>query len=206
MTGLVQVTAVSGLPGAGKTTLCRALVERLPGAKLFHYDDYETITRKPPAEIDAWLSRGADPNEINLDRLVADLTEAKSQAERNGATRFILLDTPLGRSHRDTARLIDHAVWIDLPSDLALARQIGSQTDAALQSQDPSAAKQFTVWLSGFLKSYESFIHRTYELQIERVRRQADFEVDGRASLEKMMAAVMAGVEARATQRKPATP
>lgn len=196
----VQVIAISGLPGAGKTTLSRALAQALHGARLFHYDDYETVTKWPPEKIQGWVSRGADPNEINLDRLVADLAAARSRA----AAGYILLDTPLGRSHRETAKLIDHAVWIDLPSNLALARQIGSQTDAALQSHDPSAAQKFTAWLSGFLKSYESFIHRTYDLQMTRAREQADFVIDGQQPIEKMVAAVVTNIEVRAIERKPA--
>jgi uridine kinase len=198
--GHVQVIAVSGLPGAGKTTLSRALAQALRGARVFHYDDYETVTKWPPAKIQDWVARGADPNEINLDRLAADLAEARS---RVGAG-YILLDTPLGRSHRETAKLIDHAVWIDLPSSLALARQIGSQTDAVLQSRDPAAAQNFAAWLSGFLKSYESFIHQTYDLQMTRARDQADFVIDGRQPVEKMVAAVVANIESRAIERKPA--
>jgi adenylate kinase family enzyme len=188
----VQVIAISGLPGAGKTTLCRALAGRMPIEKIFHYDDYEAITRLPPAEIEAWMSRGADPNEIKLDRLVADLSAAKSRA---GPGRYIILDTPLGRAHRETARLIDHAIWIALPASLALARQIRSQADAALQSKDAATAQKFTVWLSGFLGSYEAFIHDAYGLQMDRVRELADSEIDGRLPLGELVSTVVARLE-----------
>jgi uridine kinase len=188
----VQVIAISGLPGAGKTTLCHALAGRVPVERIFHYDDYETITRLPPAEIEAWMSRGADPNEIKLDRLVADLNEAKSRA---GPGRYIVLDTPLGRAHRDTARLIDHSIWIALPASLALARQIRSQADAASQSKDAAAPQKFTAWLSGFLRSYEAFIHDAYGLQMDRVRELADSEIDGRLPPAELVSTVVARFE-----------
>ena len=107
------------------------------------------------------------------------------------------MDTPLGRSHHKTARFIDHSIWIALPADLALARQIGSQAEAALRSKEPSAPQKFTAWLAGFLRSYEAFIHDAYELQMGRVQQQADFEIDGRLPVEGMIAAALAGIEAK---------
>ena len=143
------------------------------------------------------MSRGADPNEIDLDRLVADMAKAKSEAAQSGSKRTIILDTPLGRSHHKTARFIDHSIWIALPPDLALARQIGRQADAALRSQEPSAPQKFTAWLVGFLQNYGAFIHDTYELQMGRVQQQADFEIDGRLPVEGMIAAALAGIEVK---------
>jgi uridine kinase len=203
--GHVQVIAVSGLPGAGKTTLSRALARTLRAGHLFHYDDYETVTKRPPAEIQAWMSRGADPDEINLDRLVTDLAKAKALMPPSGEGAYIVLDTLLGRSHRETAKLIDHSVWIDLPANLALARQIGAQAAIALHAGDPSVPQKFTAWLAGFLKNYETFVHDAYELQLARVRQQADLSVDGRAPVERIVAAVIAGIEDRARRPKAAT-
>ena len=195
MTQTPQLVAISGLPGAGKTTLCLALAKRLPTVRLFHYDQYETITKRAPAELQAWIARGADPDEINLDRLVADIAEAKARTEPGGG--YIILDTPLGRLHRETSRLIDHAIWIALPAALALARQIGSQADGALRSPDDSAARQFAGWLSGFLQGYEAFIHDISERQTARARQESDLVIDGRQPVEALADSVAAWLEAR---------
>jgi uridine kinase len=191
------VIAISGLPGAGKTTISRALERRLSAAKVFHYDAYETITARPRAEIEAWMARGADPNEIDLERLVADLEcEKAAPAPQTGTRRTIILDTPLGRTHARTARLIDRSVWIAMPPEIALARQLGSQAKAAFKSREPAAPAQFGGWVAGFLENYETFIHKTYELQMARVRPLADIEVDGRARIETIVEAIVAGIEA----------
>jgi adenylate kinase family enzyme len=188
------VIAISGLPGAGKTTVSRALERRLSAARLFHYDDYETITARPRTEIEAWMARGADPNEIDLEGLVAAL---ERETSASAARSIIILDTPLGRTHARTARFIDHSVWIAMPPEIALARQLGSQARAALKSREPAAPAQFAGWVAGFLENYEAFIHQTYELQMARVRPQADFEVDGRARVEAIVETIVARIEPR---------
>jgi uridine kinase len=195
--GSPRVIAISGLPGAGKTTVSRALAQRLSAARVFHYDDYETITARPRAEIEAWMARGADPNEIDLERLVADLEREKSASVATAGTRrTVILDTPLGHTHARTARFIDRSVWIAMPPEIALARQLGSQARAAFKSREPSAPAQFAGWVAGFLENYEAFIHHTYELQMARVRPLADIEVDGRARVETVVEAIVAGIEA----------
>ena len=58
------VIAVSGPPGAGKSTLCRALAARIGTKAPIEYDSYETMTRQPPGVVEAWLARGAPYGEI----------------------------------------------------------------------------------------------------------------------------------------------
>jgi hypothetical protein len=60
------VIAVASPPGGGKTTLVRHLSARLGGAPTLHYDDYEQITKRSPAEVEAWLDRGAPAGEVPL--------------------------------------------------------------------------------------------------------------------------------------------
>src|SRR5215469_5017008 len=116
MSALAAVIAVAGPPGGGKTTLVRRLAARL-NAPTLHYDDYEQITRRSPAEVEAWLDRGAPADEVPL----PGFAEALARLKGNGA-RYIILDFLLGRAHGATAGGIDFLIWIDTPLDIALTR------------------------------------------------------------------------------------
>jgi uridine kinase len=54
------VIAVSGPPGAGKSTTIRKLVARLGDAVALYFDDYEASSIYP--DMAPWLATGADPN------------------------------------------------------------------------------------------------------------------------------------------------
>ena len=62
------IIAISGHPGGGKTSLTKALRDRL-GVPALHYDDHEKITSLPPEDVMEWIARGSNYDEIRLDSL-----------------------------------------------------------------------------------------------------------------------------------------
>lgn len=171
MTGFVL--AISGPPGAGKTTLVGELMRRLPEATAIEMDRYEQATYRAPSEMAAWLARGADYDALPLGPLAADLAALKA------GDRPVVFDTLLGRAHQDSGRSIDRLVWIDLSLDLALSRKLGAMAKS-VRNAPRHETERFVGWLDEYLDYYAGFIHDTYRMQNERVRSGADWFVDGR--------------------------
>jgi uridine kinase len=199
------VVAVTGPPGSGKTTLSRALAERLGGAPVLSYDAYETITGWPPEQVAAWLADGAPLDAVPVPGLAEDLArlrrgEPVPDRERGGTLRLarrgarpaIVLDTLLGRDHPGTGTQIDHLVWLDLPLDRALARKLRSFTGEA--QRDPSATPRFLAALDAYLGRYDTLLHPTYALQRERVRPAADL-ILGAGTLAEHLAAIESNLQ-----------
>lgn len=161
------VIAVSGPPGSGKTTLAR-LVAAQRGAACIEYDRYETFTRRPAAQTLDWLRRGAPYSEIEA----PGLAEALGAAAARGPVVF---DTPLGRAHPSTGPLIDHAVWIDCPADLALERKLVQLCASVPAGQ----AADFLGWLRGYLGAYEAIVRPACVIQAQRLAGTADCVLDG---------------------------
>jgi uridine kinase len=165
------VIAVAAPPGGGKTTLVRRLATRLGDAPTLHYDDYEQITKRSPAEVEAWLDRGAPASEVPLPNFAEALAGLKQ-----GPARHVILDFLLARAHPATASHIDMLIWIDTPLDIALVRTLREQAGLA-RNAPPTAG--FIDWLAGYLDSYARVMHRGYQLQRATVRPQADIILDG---------------------------
>lgn len=173
------IVAISGHPGGGKTSLTKALQEKL-GVPALHYDDYEHVTSWPSAKVREWIERGSNYDEIMLEPLVAELIRL---AEVTPRPKCVLFDTLLGRAHGATGALIDTLIWIDTPADIALARMIGAAAGRARAAQEAPA---FVGWLESYLAHYTGFIAGTYTVQIERVRPAADIIMDGRAAPQRL--------------------
>ena len=138
------VIAISGPPGAGKSTLCRALAARIGASAPIEYDSYETMTRQPPGVVEAWLARGAPYEEIE--------TPGLADALRNAAcTGAVVFETPLGRAHPESGPLIDISIWLTCPDDVALASKYRGQCvklgehERAIQFFEQLAREQSTV-------------------------------------------------------------
>lgn len=161
------VIALSGPPGAGKTTLGRWLAGAL-GAARVNYDDYEKMTRRPPADVADWLARDAPIDEIPA----PGLADAVNSARNLGP---VVYETPLGKAWTPTRDMITLSIWIETPLDLALSRKLQIMATAWEEKGGPVAP--CTQWFKGHLSAYEGIIRPSLLVQMERVRVLADVTV-----------------------------
>ncbi len=169
-----RVIALSGPPGAGKTTMGRWLTDHL-GATRVNYDDYEQMTRRTEAEIADWLGRGAPIAEIPA----PGLADAVATARRSN---IVVYETPLGKAWAPTREMISLSIWIETPLDLALSRKLQIMARAWEDKGGPVAP--CTQWFTGHLRAYEEIIRPSLLVQIERVRSQADVVVHNDQGIE----------------------
>lgn len=161
------VVALSGPPGAGKTTIGRWLAGVM-GAARINYDDYEQMTRRTPGEVADWLGRGAPIDEISA----PGLSEAVDKARQRQA---VVYETPLGKAWTPTCEMISLSIWIETPLDLALSRKLQIMAVAWEEKGGPVAP--CTQWFRGHLSAYENIIRPSLLVQMERVRGLADIVV-----------------------------
>jgi uridine kinase len=145
-----MVIAIAGVSGGGKTTIATYLKGKLPNSKTIYFDDYDF---DGPADIIEWIEKGGDPDEWDLSPLISDLGKLNSET-----LDFIIVDFPFAYLHRQISNLIDFAVFIDTPLDVAMARRIsrdfanGSAEDILLDLDN---------YLSGGRKGYLAMLNTT---------------------------------------------
>jgi uridine kinase len=172
------VVGLSGVPGAGKTTLTQLLLQNYRHAQAVYYDQFQTITRMSPAQIRDWFARGGDPNEFPLSELLGELTR-RTQIPAGAERRpLVLFETPFGRLHRATGAFVDFLVWIDTPFDVALSRAVLAFLDAAQRDKAPNAATDFIRWQRQYMLNYPT-IRALYVAQRESISSSADLVLDG---------------------------
>jgi hypothetical protein len=187
------VVSIAAPPGGGKTTLARLLSAKLANAPIVHYDDYEKLTQRSAAEIEAWLDRGAPLADIPIPGF-----GEKIAALSVGGARYVVVDAPIGRAHPATAAMIDVLVFLDTPFDIALARVIRGQANLAVRAADAGAARNFAIWLEGYLDNYARFMRRSYEVQRSTVMPQADIVLDGALPPQRLAELALAAIGKKA--------
>ena len=189
---LTRVIAIAAPPGGGKTTLSGLLSARLGGCPVLHFDDHEIATRRAPAEVEAWLDRGAPLEEIGAPGFAEGLARL-----RGSSAAHILVDGPLGRAYPPTAHLIDLVIYIDTPFDLALARVMAGLAAHAARAADPGAPRQFAQWLEAYLANYQGVIRRSYAMQRDVVLPGADVVLDGALPMERLVDLALDAIKGR---------
>jgi uridine kinase len=192
------VVGLSGVPGAGKTTLTQLLLQNYRQAQAVYYDQFQTITRMSPTQIRDWFARGGDPNEFPLSELLGEL-QRRTQIPAGAGRPLVLFETPFGRLHRATGAFVDFLVWIDTPFDVALSRAVLAFLDAAQRDKAPNAATDFIRWQRQYMLNYPA-IRAMYLAQRESISSAADLILDGSQSTADLAAAVVKSLAARGVE------
>jgi uridine kinase len=180
MTG--QVIALSGPPGAGKTTIGRWLTGQLNATRV-NYDDHEQMTRRSETDVADWLSRGAPIDEIPAPGLVEAVDLARQ-------TNTVVYETPLGKAWAPTRDMISLSIWIETPLDLALSRKMQIMAQAWQDKGGP--AEPCAQWFKGHFRAYEEIIRPSLLVQIERVRSKSDVIVHNNKAINETQAQILA--------------
>lgn len=125
-----QIIGVSGVTGAGKSTLAAALAKEFD-ATLICWDDFDSISKGPEDYVN-WFNCGQDYSEWNYSELanVLELLQSKHscihpvQNQQLASTDLIFFDAPLGRLHHQTGQFIDVLIHIEVLLDVSLSRRL----------------------------------------------------------------------------------
>lgn len=124
------IIGVSGISGAGKSSLIKKLAETLQGTSIF-WDDYDDISQGPQDYVE-WFYSSKDHNDWIYPKLVDTLHKLKKgekvtcpvNKRELFPTKYILFDAPFGYCHQATGKYIDFLIYLDTPLDIALARRL----------------------------------------------------------------------------------
>lgn len=192
---MTYIIAVAGPSGSGKTALVNAVAKALNDAATLFYDRYEKATKAPAHDLVKWVEEGANFDEFAAPVLSKDLDKLKrgesvidplTKAEIS-PTKYILFEMPLGKEHKETARYIDLLLWIEIPSDMALARKLREVTANFLRMNKKENSVEFIVWINKYLDNYLKIVREVLQIQKRKVSPNADIIVDGQADLETMV-------------------
>jgi uridine kinase len=196
MTDRAFVLGLSGIPGAGKSTLTRQLHTKFPRSRVVYHDQFESITRMGSEQVKAWFARGGDPNEFPMSELIAELTRQTQRPSEDGRRPLVIFETPFGRLHRTTGAFIDFLAWIDTPLDIALARATLAFLRIAQRESSPRVALSFIQWQEQYMTNYP-LVRPMYLAQREVISGSADLVLDGAKPSDDSFPLVVAALAAR---------
>lgn len=167
-----MIIGISGISGAGKTALVKALSKKVNATALY-WDDFDDISSAPSDYIN-WYNQGKDYTAFDYSALAHALTTLKSGVSyyhpvlkiELPPTHYLFADLPLGRIHKQTAKYVDQFFYIDTPLDVALARRI--IRDYKTEDRD------------NLFKDLNDYVYKYRKLfMIDDVKKTADKILDG---------------------------
>ena len=154
--------AVAAVTAGGKTTAVRALLQLLPRAQALYFDDYSF--EGEVSDFAQWLQDGADYHVWRLDPLEKDILRIRAA----GVCDYLVLDYPFAYRHKQIAPYIDVAFFIDTPLDVALARRVLRDLDAASGEE-----------IRADLRAYLDFQRPAYLQMLRDIRPSSGHVIDG---------------------------
>ncbi len=181
------IISVNSVSGGGKTALSIALHDELPDSVLFQFDEFDE-SNVYPDDFYEWGRRGGDVEEFDCPGMHAAVV---AEVQR-GIAKQIVLDFPFGRGHTRFRDLIDLAVFVDTPLDVAMARRI-------LRDYGSSSSQSANEKLRKLRDDMSNYLERARYPYLDTYRDKAnsDLILDGWCSLEELMAQVLAALKSR---------
>jgi len=155
-----KVIAISGVSGAGKTTIVKLLASEFNCPFLLFDDHTEEDTY--PQDMKTWLKNGANVSLIKTPRFSCTLEALKSK----NSTRFIFIEEPFGKERDSMSSLIDYVILLDQPMELCLARIIKRHT---VNPKSDSIGS-----ISSYLDKYVDHFRDIYISAAKQVRNNSD--------------------------------
>jgi uridine kinase len=155
-----KVVAISGVSGAGKTTIVKLLADEFNCPFLLFDDHIDKDTY--PLDMKVWLKNGANVSLIKTPKLVDSLESLISKS----STRFIFIEEPFGKERDSMSSLIDYVILLDQPLELCLARIINRHTENPSENSISSISK--------YLNKYSDYFRDIYITSANQVRDHSD--------------------------------
>lgn len=160
------------------------------------YDHYQNITNRSVGEMNNWMQESADYDDFVIPSLAEDLCRLKNGKSiqlPDGRTtieprEYIFFETPLGREHKQSGQYIDVLIWLDIPLDVALARNIRAFTKIFMQNGETGNFSKDLHWLDTYLANYIEHIRPMLLLQYDKVASSADITLNADAGIDSVAA------------------
>ena len=174
-----KIIGISGISGAGKTSIVQALAKSLNAESVF-WDDFDDISSGPKDYVD-WYDRGKNYDEWDYKALANVLDNLKKGSDVEHpikqmllkSTSCIVFDAPLGRLHTQTGCHMDFCVHLKVPLDIALARRLIRDFKVPEKSKE-ELLQELELYLSHSRKLFFD----------EALIKSADMIIDGMLSTE----------------------
>ena len=175
---LPLVIAIAGVSGGGKTTIAECLNDRLKNSKTLFFDDYDF---DGPDDIIDWVNKGANYDEWDLTPFIRDLEALLAEP-----LDYIVLDFPFAYKHSKTRNLIDFAVFIDTPLDIALVRRV--TRDFQNRSKESILIEMESYILNG---------RRGYLEMLKSIKPNSDMILDGTLLVSEIVDKTLEAIQGR---------
>lgn len=202
------VIAVTGVSGAGKTSLVKKIATLLDDAVTFYFDDYDS-THRIPKDRKRWAKAGFDPHRWQNPRMLKDLRLLSHgiPVRPPGSDReiqpapIIVMEEPFGRRREGMDELVDFVACIDVPLEVPLARRILRALDDVILEK---ATADYAEGLRRYLRWYLHDLGRDMYFRVnENAKENCDLVLDGTKSVDELASEVVRHVKRRMRKRRP---